>query len=169
MQSNNPAGVFAPRGLGRVLEACQRLANALGATLFIALFVVFVIQIGARFAFNRPMPWTDELAVILYTWIVLWGCTALVPWQGHVAFDSAVDAMPKRVGRLMLGLQWIAVAALVTWAIPACWDYVQFMQREATPVLGWSYRWVFMPFVVMLVSIVLRCAWQFASLARAKA
>ena len=33
-----------------------------------ALFLVFIVQIVARFGFNRPLPWTDELAVILYVW-----------------------------------------------------------------------------------------------------
>jgi TRAP-type C4-dicarboxylate transport system permease small subunit len=38
------------------------------------------------------------------------------------------------------------------------WDYVHFMAREGTPVLGVSFQWVFMPFVVLLVALVLRCA-----------
>jgi TRAP-type C4-dicarboxylate transport system permease small subunit len=33
---------------------------------------VFLVQIVARFGFNRPLPWTDELAVILYVWVILW-------------------------------------------------------------------------------------------------
>ena len=39
-----------------------RAAQALGGFLFIALFVVFVVQITARFAFNKPLAWSDEAA-----------------------------------------------------------------------------------------------------------
>ena len=38
-------------------------ANAIGGGLFVTLFVVFVIQITARFGFNKPLVWTDEAAV----------------------------------------------------------------------------------------------------------
>ena len=43
----------------------QRGANAIGGGLFLTLFAVFIIQIGARFGFNRPLPWTDEAQAML--------------------------------------------------------------------------------------------------------
>ena len=46
----------------------QKAANALGGGLFLAMFIVFLVQITARFGFNKPLPWTDEAAVILYIW-----------------------------------------------------------------------------------------------------
>ena len=55
------------------------------------------------------------------------------------------------VGRLRGGL---ALAA-----IPASWDYVRFMGREGTPVLGVPFSWVFLPFVILLAALVVRCAW----------
>ena len=42
--------------------------------------------------------------------------------------------------------------------LPACWDYVHFMKREGTPVLGIPFMWVFLPFVVLLLALVVRCA-----------
>ena len=142
------------------LEHLQRLANALGLALFASLFVVFVVQIGARFVLNQPLPWTDELAVVLYLWVVLWGCTALVKTHEHVAFDAVFNALPTGWQRAATLLQAVVLGGLCAWALPACWDYVQFMQRESTPVLGLSMRWVFMPFVLLLLAVVVRSAAQ---------
>jgi TRAP-type C4-dicarboxylate transport system permease small subunit len=33
------------------------------------------------------------------------------------------------------------------------------MKREGTPVLGIPFMWVFLPFVLLLVSMVLRFGW----------
>jgi TRAP-type C4-dicarboxylate transport system permease small subunit len=33
------------------------------------------------------------------------------------------------------------------------------MQRESTPVLGISFMWVFLPFVILMGALVLRSAW----------
>ena len=40
---------------------------------------------------------------------------------------------------------------------------MHFMARESTPVLGVPFLWVFLPFVLLLAALVLRCAgnvWQ---------
>ena len=42
----------------------QKTANAIGGSLFLTLFVVFLVQIAARFGFGKPLPWTDEAAVV---------------------------------------------------------------------------------------------------------
>ena len=48
------------------------------------------------------------------------------------------------------------VGGLALCAIPASWDYVHFMNREGTPVLGVSFMWVFFPFVLLLIALVVR-------------
>jgi TRAP-type C4-dicarboxylate transport system permease small subunit len=48
------------------------------------------------------------------------------------------------------------IGGLAGWALPACLDYVHFMAREGTPVLGVSFMWVFLPFVLLLAALVVR-------------
>jgi TRAP-type C4-dicarboxylate transport system permease small subunit len=62
----------------------QRGANLVGGGLLLSLLVVFIVQITARFAFNQPLPWTDEAAVILYLWVILWAAATVVPEREHV-------------------------------------------------------------------------------------
>ena len=50
--------------LQALLRWARKAGAALSGLLFLALFVVFVIQIAARFVWNQPLPWTDEAAVI---------------------------------------------------------------------------------------------------------
>lgn len=137
----------------------KRGADAVGAGLFAALFVVFLVQITARFGFNRPLPWTDELAVVLYVWVILWAAAFMVPAREHVVFDLVYHAMGPRVRRGMQLIGAVLIGALAAWAIPGSWDYVHFMAREGTPVLGLPFMWVFLPFVGLLVALVLRNAW----------
>ena len=65
----------------------KKAANAVGGGLFLALFMVFLVQITARFGFNKPLPWTDEIAVVLYLWVILWSAALVVPEREHVVFD----------------------------------------------------------------------------------
>lgn len=135
-------------------------AQLVGGGLFITLFLVFIIQITARFGFNKPMAWTDELVVVLYVWVILWSAAFIVPEREHVAFDLIWNSVGKPARRVMKIMGNLMIGGLCLWAIPATWDYVSFMAREGTPVLGISFRWVFMPFVFLFVMLALRSAWN---------
>jgi TRAP-type C4-dicarboxylate transport system permease small subunit len=141
-----------------VIRWLQKAANVIGGGLFLALFIVFVIQVTARFGFNKPMAWTDEAAVILYVWIILWAAAVVVPEREHVAFDLVWNSVGLRTRKVMRIVGNLLVGGLALVAIPACWDYVHFMRREGTPVLGVPFMWVFLPFVLMLLALVMRSA-----------
>ena len=136
----------------------KKATNAIGGGLFLTLFFVFVIQITARFGFNKPLAWTDELAVILYVWIILWAAAFVVPEREHVAFDLLWNGANHRMRQWMQILGNLMVGGLALCAIPATWDYVTFMKREGTPVLGLPFMWVFLPFVFLLVALSVRSA-----------
>ena len=141
----------------------RRAANLVGGALFVALFGVFIVQIAARFGFNKPLAWTDEAAVILYVWVILWATATMVPQREHVAFDLIWNSVGRGARQAMQIGGNLLVGTLALVALPASWDYVRFMAREGTPVLGVPLFWVYLPFVFMLLALVLRCSfavWQ---------
>jgi TRAP-type C4-dicarboxylate transport system permease small subunit len=144
-------------------------ADAIGAGLFALMLVVFLVQIVARFVFNRPLPWTDELAVVLYVWVILWAAAFMVPTREHVVFDLVYNAVGPRTRRAMQAVGALLIGVLAAWALPGSWDYVRFMAREGTPVLGLPFSWVYLPFVALLVTLVLRSGWRLWCLARGAA
>lgn len=137
----------------------KRGANALGGGLFLALFTVFLVQITARFGFNKPLAWTDEAAVILYIWVILWSAALIVPAHEHVAFDLIWNRVGLRARQAMQIVGHLLVGGLALAGLPASWDYVHFMHRESSPVLGVSLMWVFIPFVLLLLALVVRSVW----------
>lgn len=134
----------------------RKAAHTLGGLMFLGLFLVFLVQITARFGFDRPLPWTDELAVVLYLWVILWAAAFMVPEREHVVFDLLWNSASLALRRVMRIVGHLLIGSLAAVAIPASWDYVHFMAREGTPVLGLSFEWVFLPFVLLLFALVLR-------------
>ena len=142
-----------------MLRRLKTAADAIGGGLFLALFIVFLVQVTARFGFNQPLAWTDESAVILYVWIILWAAAVVVPEREHVVFDLVWNSVNRRTRQVMRIVGNLLVGGLALIAIPASWDYVHFMNREGTPVLGISFMWVFLPFVLLLIALVVRAVW----------
>jgi TRAP-type C4-dicarboxylate transport system permease small subunit len=113
----------------RRLQPLSRLTHHIGGVLFVLLFLDFIVQIVARFFFDQPLPWSDEAAVILYVWIILWACALMVPEREHVVFDliwNAVSARGKKVmtvlGHLMVGVLSAIASCLVN--VQQCWIFL---------------------------------------------
>ena len=121
--------------------------------------MVFTVQIAARFGFNQPLPWTDELAVILYIWVILWAAAFVVPQREHVVFDLVWNSVNRRARQAMQIVGNLLVGGLALVGLPASWDYVHFMAREGTPVLEVPLMWVYLPFVLLMAALVVRSAW----------
>jgi TRAP-type C4-dicarboxylate transport system permease small subunit len=150
----------------KMAKRAQQAAHAVGGLLFLALFAVFVIQIASRFGLNQPLPWTDEMAVILYLWAIVWAAALVVPAREHVVFDLVWNSVGLRARQTMAIAGNLMLGGLACVGLPATWDYVHFMQREGTPVLGLPFMWVFMPLLLLLVALVVRSAWAIWQAAR---
>ena len=79
-----------------------------------------------------------------------------VPEREHVAFDLLWNSAGQRTRQAMQIAGNLLIGTLALCAIPATWDYVTFMKREGTPVLGLPFMWVFLPFVFLLAALVFR-------------
>jgi TRAP-type C4-dicarboxylate transport system permease small subunit len=134
-------------------------ANVIGGALFLTMFIVFIVQIAARFGFNKPLPWTDEAAVILYVWVILWACAVVVPEREHVVFDLVWNSVGRRARQVMQIMGHTLIGGLALVGLPASWDYVHFMARESSPVLSVPFMWIYLPFVLLLAALVVRSSW----------
>jgi TRAP-type C4-dicarboxylate transport system permease small subunit len=143
-----------------MLKRLRDAANAFGVLLFALLFIVFVVQVSARFVFNRPLAWTDEAAVILYLWAILWGAALVCKDRENVAFDLLYQKAGPALQRAMAIAGCALIGVLAAWALPGSLDYIHFMRRESTPVMGLPFNWVFAPFALLLIALSARYAWR---------
>lgn len=134
----------------------ERAAQAVAAAIFGLLFLTFVVQVAARFLFNRPLAWSDELVVILYIAMVFWSAATLLREREHVMFDLLYAALPPRGQRVLALVGALLVGGLMAFLLPHAFDYVRFMHREPTAVLGVPFSWVYAPFLLFVVAMVWR-------------
>lgn len=145
------------------MRSGKALLNLAGVAIFAALFLSLVVQVALRFAFGAPAAWTEELAAVAFVWVIFWGTAFTVPLKDHVAVDFVVPHFGPRAGRALHALGLALLAGCFLWALPGIADYVAFMHRESTPVLGVPFSIVYSVFLAAAVMIVVRCA---ASIAR---
>ena len=140
------------------MQSGKGVLNLAGAGIFAVLFLALVVQVVRRFAFGAPAAWTEELAAIAFVWVIFWGTAFTVPLSAHVAVDFVVPRFRPRVRRALYALGLALLAGCFLWALPGIADYVAFMGRESTPVLGLPFSVVYSVFLAAAVMIAVRCA-----------
>ena len=133
--------------------------------MFAAVFVIFCVKIAMRYAGAGETAWSDEVAVVLFVWIIFWADTFLLAERDHIRFDLLTHAVPPRIGRLLAVARAFLVGGLFLYAAPATLDYIHFLWRERTPVLGLRLDWVYACFGGFVLSVPLRAAvslWRLA-------
>ncbi len=134
-------------------RGARKLAEYVAAAIFFVLFLVFLAQIIMRFVFNQPLPWSDELIVVLYISMVFWGTATLLKERDHVALDLVYNSLSLQGKRWMAALGALLLTILLFWALPYCYDYISYMHRERTPVTEIRFSYVFAPFLFCLFVI----------------
>ena len=140
----------------RLAARIGRWADLIGAGIFAVLFLSLVVQVVRRFVFGAPAAWTEELATIAFIWVIFWGTAFTVPLRTHVAVDFVVSSFVPSVRRVLYALGLAALGGSFLWALPGTADYLRFMLREHTPVLGWPFGIVYSVFLAAALMVVLR-------------
>lgn len=147
------------------IQRFRMVAEWVTTALFFALFAIYLIGIAARYLFNAPIAWSDELAMIVFLWCMFLTDAFVSRDKDHVAFDILWERLSpggrRVVGLLQTGLFGILFAV----SFPVIVDYVMFLWREQTSALGWRLDFVYACFVIYYAMIVVRLAAKFVAFA----
>lgn len=146
--------------MSRLIRLARLAALDIAALMLGGLFLVFLIQIAARYVFNAPALWTLEACLTLWLWVVFWGAAFVLTEKDHVRFDVLYDSVRARTRRLFALISAIAIAAGFLAALPATWSYIDFYQIKRSAVLGIRLDIVFSIYGVFAIVIVLRYLWR---------
>ena len=87
-----------------------RLVALLCVGIVFGMLALLVTQVGMRYFLGAPPSWTEELAIILFAWLVLLYATVGL----HEGFHVAIDLIPARFRRLdRWAHRWVAALAIL--------------------------------------------------------
>jgi C4-dicarboxylate transporter DctQ subunit len=145
----------------------SRGAEFITATMLAAMFLTFLLQIFARYVLLTPFGWTLELCLILWVWIVFFGCAFVVRHKDHVTFDIFYNAAPERRRRVLALVICFALILGLGWSLLPTWDYIDWMKIRKTttvrnPLSGDKIplRTIFSVYALFMVAVMARYAWR---------
>lgn len=120
-----------------------KIPEILSAITLAALMIFLVVSVLSRYVMDLGIPWSDELARLLFAWIVLIGFAMAVHRRANVGVDWFVsNASEKNRKRLYL-FQDIAVLAFSIFFTWASYVTVGFSLLQRLPALGITIAWLY--------------------------
>lgn len=105
--------------LRRINAAITLLVKGVVVLLAIGMAFCILFQIFVRYVFNNPPAWTEELALLLFSWSMLLMLAVGVREAFHVRMDLLLACLPKTGSQMIERLIDIATAAFggfLAWA-----------------------------------------------------
>jgi TRAP-type C4-dicarboxylate transport system permease small subunit len=112
-----PESAAAPARLSPLLRLDSwigTLEEWLGIALVAAMMGVVNLQVVARYLFDKPFIWPEEVSRLILIWLAFLGAAALIRRGGDIAVDMLQPAA-RRVMHVLRDLVMVLVYVLVAW------------------------------------------------------
>jgi TRAP-type C4-dicarboxylate transport system permease small subunit len=121
--------------LGRLCRLAGQAEELLCYALLAALVVTTSLQVFTRYVINAPFTWTEELARMLFIWIVFVGAAVIVKQSSHISIDFVTRLLPPGPRRVALIISHaLSVAILLTLGAKAV-QLLRITGHSASPAL----------------------------------
>lgn len=78
-----------------------------------ALVLSTVYGVVMRYIVNAPIPWIEEIQMILVVWMTFFGICVTILEQGNISISLLVDKLPKGVNKICALFGWVVIAAAI--------------------------------------------------------
>jgi C4-dicarboxylate transporter DctQ subunit len=128
------------------------------AVIYGVLVVVGFAQVVARYVFNNSLSWSEELALILLTWMVFIAAGVAVQQKLHIGVDLLTSRLGERWQRILGIFSDLLVGVFVIFLIYYGAQITANAMVQTTPAMGLPMGYVYAAVpvggAVMLVNLV---------------
>ena len=135
-------------------KAFGNLIEGVCAILMVALAVVVFIQVFNRFVLQTPLAWSEDLAMLLYQWVVFVGAALGVKRLRHFGIELVVKQFPEHWRHrieLVTPLVMLVVAVVM---ILQGYNILTLNMNRTFSTMNLSYTWAFLPIPLSGVLII---------------
>lgn len=124
------------RGLTRTLEM------VIVASLAIMAILVFG-NVVLRYAFDSGIAFSEELARLLFVWLIFLGAILASAQHAHIGFDSLLKSLPTVGKKILIVANGALMLVACVFFIVGGWQQTVINLDNSYPVLGISYAWLY--------------------------
>ena len=118
-----------------------KIAEVPAAALVLAEIVLLFAGVVSRYAFHRPLTWADELASVLFLWLVMFGSAIAMARNEHMRMTALVNTTKGGTRELLECFAIVVPLLFLGLVIGPGIDFAHDEVVITTPGLGMSSAW----------------------------
>lgn len=126
-----------------LVRALSNLVEGLLLVMMVLLCADVFLGVFSRYVLRSTFTWYDEIARLLFVWIVFLGAAAAVRRGSHFRLHLLVDRMPPVPRRITQVVGVLVLMGVGLVLIQQGWTLVELGQFQRTPVMGLSKQYVY--------------------------
>ena len=141
----------------------RRAAEARLALSMFGMVCAVFLNVVLRYLFNSGLSGYEEIARLLFVWLVCVGSILASADKEHLVFDLLVTRLPRKAQIICLWTGRVLVLAVLCLLISGAWDQVMVGINSRSPVLGYPLGLAAGAILLMaacMLLLLLRESWQ---------
>ena len=141
----------------------KRFSESVAVVAFAVMFGGFVVGVTARYVFNAPLSWANEVCVIGFVWVTFWTSDILLKERQHIVFDVLYNWIPLKARRWVAVFITLSLAVIFIALLPGTISYISFLRSRHSLALEVPMQLVFSCFLIFVAAAAigaLRRLWQ---------
>jgi TRAP-type transport system small permease protein len=126
-----------------VARALSQVVEGLLLVMMVVLCADVFLGVFSRYVMARTFTWYDEIARLLFVWIVFLGAAVGVRRAAHFRLHLVVDRFPPGLRRATELVGVLVLMGFGLLLIQQGWKLVELGQFQRTPVMGLSKQYVY--------------------------
>ena len=133
----------------------RHFEEIVGSALLVVMGIIGAIQVVSRYVMTSPLAWTEELATMLFAWLVFVGASLALKKNEHFAIDVVVNLLPVAARKQARMLRHLAVLLFCVLLIGYGVRLAVMNWYVRTPMLEISRGWIYLslPFGALLMLV----------------
>ena len=129
-----------------LLKTIRKTAEAVIVILFVVLIAAVFFQVVARYVFNQPPSWSEELARYCQVWIIILAASICLRKGSHLAVDYLSRSFSPKLHRRLQGLLYVLMALYVVVVTIFGVRLMLVGHFQVSPALQINMSWVYLIF-----------------------
>lgn len=125
------------------LRAASNLVEGLLLLMMVVLCLDVFLGVFSRYVIRSTFTWYDEIARLLFVWIVFLGAAVGVRRTAHFRLHLLVDRLPPGARRVAHVFGVLVVMGFGLILIQQGWKLVELGQFQRTPAMGLSKQYIY--------------------------
>jgi TRAP-type C4-dicarboxylate transport system permease small subunit len=129
------------RVLDRVSDLLRHAAAVLGVVAALVMIASLLLGVFYRYVLESSLAWSDELALLAFTWTVFLISSTMIRDAGHVRVTVLLDLLRWPVNEVLERLIFFVLLGFGLVMIWTGWQFTEFTWSQVSPAIRYPLWW----------------------------